>query len=268
MTIDKRKFGILDTVFRKSLSKQYKLNNKLNKTIMKKIILLAIILIGINISCTQGNEEQFIPPPVETPEEEEKEEGGIAENCSIINKDGLLIIEAESFDLKGKWRVVEDTKASGGKYIEYYGPNSYNTQNLAHEITVKFKVDKASKYLVKWYMRQPEHAEGDKSNDVWMYFEGDIGLAWVNDASVTLNHYEKFVSRGKIDFTYGGALDLHNPKSSSWLNVEFPDAGEYTLKICARSEFFQLDKMVLSSGITNDEAAAQSKTLTETLDCE
>ena len=239
---------------------------------MKALILLPFTLFILFMSCeSEDNDEVEInleEPPVIEEKDKETEPEETDKVCKIVNKDGLLIIEAESFDLKGKWRIKEDEKASGNKYIEYYGANSYNAQNLDNEISVKFTVDKASKYLVKWYMRQPDEAEGDKSNDIWIYFPGNLGRAWVNNASVTLEHYEKFVSRGKGEFTYGGALDLHNPKSSSWFTVVFPEAGEYTLKICARSEFLQIDKIVLSSGITNDEAKEKSKSLTEAIKCE
>ncbi|MHB0756640.1 hypothetical protein [Polaribacter sp. M15] len=225
---------------------------------MKRFFYTAIVFFGFFISCSDDATEV----------NEELEEEVAEEICSIANNDGLLIIEAESFELKGQWRIVEDEKASGGKYIEYYGPNTYQTQNLANEIVVKFKVDAAANYRVKWYMRQPDDAEGDKSNDAWIYLEDNIGYAWVNNASLNLTHYEKFVSRGKGEFTYGGALDLHNPKSSSWLTAKFPEAGEYTLKICSRSQYFQLDKIVLSSGITNDEAKEKSQTLSEFHICE
>lgn len=241
---------------------------------MKHLIFLPFLLVVLFISCDSNSSEDIViseNPTIEDTKEKEKENETPKEKeelCTIVNNDGLLIIEAESFDLKGKWRVKEDEKASGGKYIEYYGPNSYNSQNLDNEISVKFTVDKGAKYLVKWFMRQPDEAEGDKSNDVWIYFPENLGHAWVNNASLSLEHYEKFVSRGKGEFTYGGALDLHNPKSSSWLTVIFPEAGEYTLRICARSEFFQLDKMVLSTGISNDVANARSKSLTESVKCE
>ena len=197
--------------------------------------------------------------------------------CAIVAKDGLLIIEGESFDLKGKWRVIEDEKASGGKYIEYFGANSYQSQNLAHEISVKVRVEEAKTYLVRWYMRQPLDAEGDKSNDIWIYFPDNIGLIRKDNADFTLTAYEKFVSRdiwhtsgkkeGKGEFTYGGAINYGHNKSS-WMRVRFPSAGEYILKVCARSEFLQLDKFVLSSGISDTDAGTTSKTKTETLKCE
>lgn len=76
-------------------------------------------------------------------EADDSKEMDTAKTCKIVNKDGLIIIEAESFDLKGSWRVVEDTKAFGGKYIEYFGANSYQSYTAAapHEITVKFTID-------------------------------------------------------------------------------------------------------------------------------
>ena len=217
------------------------------------------------IACRETSTDIVVPEKVI-----KKEEVVVVpeKKCKIIAKNGLLIIEAENFNLKGQWRIKEDKKASGGKYIEYYGKNSYNSPNSGSEISVKFTVDAASSYLVRWYMRQPEDVAGDLSNDVWMYFPGDYGLAYVNGVSVPLTGFEKFVSRGKIDFVYGGALDLHNPKSSSWLNVKFPAAGEYTLKISGRSQYFQLDKIVLSSGISDTDAQTKSATLTETIKCE
>ncbi|TXE14967.1 hypothetical protein FUA26_00220 [Seonamhaeicola algicola] len=238
---------------------------------MKKTTLTLLSFLFLMYSCGDSNEESSSDETQATDEikeESEEETNSETETCNIVNKDGLLIIEAESFNLKGKWRIIEDEKASAGKYIEYYGANSYQNQNLDHEITVKFTVDAPATYLVRWYMRQPDEAEGDKSNDVWIYFPGNIGLARINDADYTLEHYEKFVSRGKGEFTYGGALDLHNPKSSSWMRARFPEAGEYTLKICARSEFFQLDKLVLSTGMPDGDAKDKSKNLSETIICE
>ena len=249
-----------------------------------------LVLLSFMISCADATEDTIIEVPKEDPQgtnddktPDDNTQGDGSQNndgektCIITNKDGLLIIEGESFNLKGKWRIVEDEKASGNKYIEYFGANSYQQQNLAHEIEVKFYVDKAATYLVRWYMRQPVDAEGDKSNDIWIYFPDDIGLIKKNDNDFTLTAYEKFVSRdiwhtsgrkeGKGEFTYGGAINYGHNKSS-WMRVRFPSAGEYTLKVCARSQFLQLDKFVLSSGMSDGDAETTSKTLTEAEKCE
>lgn len=228
------------------------------------------------ISCSDNKEASIIEDSKEdvqdnNPHNDEEKA------CIITNKDGLLIIEGESFSLNGSWRVVEDEKASGNQYIEYFGANSYQQQNLAHEIEVKFFVDKAATYLVRWYMRQPLDAEGDKSNDIWIYFPNDIGLIKIDNNDFTLTAYEKFVSRdiwhtsgykeGEGEFTYGGAINYGHNKSS-WMRVRFPSAGEYTLKVCARSQYLQLDKFVLSAGISDSDAGTNSKTLTEAKKCE
>ncbi|NIJ44233.1 hypothetical protein FHR24_000672 [Wenyingzhuangia heitensis] len=247
---------------------------------MKKLLFLPIVIFSLLISCTDdASEDNFIPPTEEAPIDENNEDNDDDDNgdnetptaCNITTKDGLLILEGESFELQGKWGVVADEKASGGKYIEYTGANNYNSPNLTHEISVKFYVPAKAGYRVKWFMRQPpEEASGDLANDVWIYFPGDLGRAYVNQQPVTLEHYEKFVSRSAKDgeFAFGGALDLHNPKSSSWMTVDFPEAGEYTLNICARSKHFQLDKIILSTGLDNDVVAETSKDLTETSTCD
>lgn len=116
-------------------------------------------------------------------------------------------------------------------------------------------------------MRQPDKEEGDKANDAYIYFPGGEGYGRREGAAVKLTHYEKFVSRGKGEFTYGGALDLHNPKASSWMRADFPAAGEYTLKLRGRSKHFQLDKIVLST-IDEKELEATSRPLTEFHNCD
>ncbi|GIZ09666.1 hypothetical protein [Flavobacterium sp. UMI-01] len=233
---------------------------------MKINFYLMAALSVLMLSCSDASNDDL--PEVKEVVKEDEVVVVPEKKCQIVNKDGLLIIEGESFALKGQWRIKEDAKASAGKYIEYYGSNSYNAPNSASEISVKFYVDKAATYLVRWYMRQPDEAAGDLSNDVWIYFPGDIGLAKRDGIDVTLTKFEKFVSRGKVDFTYGGALDLHNPTTSSWMRVKFPAAGEYTLKISGRSSLFQLDKLVLSSGISDTDAQTNSKERTEALKCE
>ena len=183
------------------------------------------------------------------------------DTCELIEKDGLLVFEAERFNLKGSWKVVEgDNYASGGKYITYYGANSYNNANTANEISYTFKITNPGTYTVKWFMRQPDEAEGDKSNDVWIYIDGDYGYG----GTEKLTDYQKFVGRSKTVFAMNGGLDMHD--SSPQLTANFPAAGEYTLKISARSEHIQIDKFVFYKGSVSN-PVMQASNVAETTTC-
>ncbi|WP_430934567.1 T9SS type A sorting domain-containing protein [Saccharicrinis sp. 156] len=185
-----------------------------------------------------------------------------SEDCDLVEKDGLLVFEAERFDLKGSWQVVSgDNYASGGKYITYTGANSYNSQNLANEISYTFTINNPGRYTVKWFMRQPDEAEGDLSNDIWIYIDGDLGYS----GSDKLTSYQKFVGRSKTVFTMNGQLDINH--SSSSLVADFAATGDYTLKVCGRSENIQIDKFVFYKGLSADEAEFKASDVTETTTC-
>ncbi len=183
--------------------------------------------------------------------------------CDLAEREGLLVIEAERFNLKGKWRIVEgDPVASSGKYIEYYGPNSYQSQNPAHEIDYTFNIQTPGRYTFKWFMRQPDDAEGDLSNDVWIKMEGNVGLS----SGTPISNYAKFVGRSKEVFTMNGALDINHQSSS--FGADFPAPGDYTLKITGRSELLQIDKIVFfKNGINGEDAVFMASEVTETTTC-
>ncbi|WNJ17875.1 T9SS type A sorting domain-containing protein [Pontibacter sp. G13] len=184
-------------------------------------------------------------------------------SCELEERDGLLVIEAERFNLKGKWRVVEgDPVSSGNKYIEYYGPNSYNSQNLSNEIDLTFEIKTPGRYTFKWFMRQPDEAEGDLSNDVWIKMDGNVGLS----NGTPISNYAKFVGRSKGVFTMNGALDINHVSSA--FGADFPAPGNYTIKITGRSEFLQIDRIVFfKNGINLDDAVFMASEVTETTTC-
>jgi len=183
--------------------------------------------------------------------------------CEVAEREGLLVIEAERFNLQGSWRIVEgDPVASSNRYIEYYGPNSYNSANPAHEITYTFPIQTPGRYTFKWFMRQPDEAEGDLSNDVWIKMDGNVGLS----GGVPISSYEKFVGRSKEVFTMNGALDINHQSSS--FGAEFPAPGTYTLRITGRSEFLQIDRIVFfKNSINGEDAAFMAAEVTETTTC-
>ncbi|WP_082795807.1 sugar-binding protein [Flammeovirga sp. SJP92] len=185
--------------------------------------------------------------------------------CEVEEVNGLLIFEAERFPLVGHWKIGTDhEKASGGKYIYYGGPNSYQSVPNGQTISYTFKINNPGSYTVKWTMRQPEGERGgDLGNDAWIYFDDDIGRA----KQEPLTHFEKFVGRSTDDFTLNGQLDLHN-EGQPWMSVVFPEAGEYTVNLSGRSSHFQVDRIILYKGMKLDDVAVKLTKIKETNNCD
>ncbi|WP_282136705.1 Ig-like domain-containing protein [Seonamhaeicola maritimus] len=188
--------------------------------------------------------------------------GASARDCDIEEKDGFLVLEAERFKLKGAWSIKEDNVASSGKYIQYTGPNSYNNAKPEDEISYTFRISTAGTYNIRWFMRQPDEAEGDKSNDAWVKMEGNVGLFGVHP----FKEYTKFVGRSKTIFGMNGKLEAHHKFAG--FSCNFSEAGEYTIRIAGRSELLQIDKLVFyRNDISDENAIYRASEITETTSC-
>ncbi|WP_276165460.1 hypothetical protein [Zobellia alginiliquefaciens] len=187
-----------------------------------------------------------------------------ASNCNVEEKDGLLVFEAERFDLKGAWKLGKDTeRASGGAYIYFDGDNSYPKVNMNNVISFTFKITNPGAYTIKWTMRQPKgHRGTDKGNDIWIYLSENIGYA----KDLQLNHFEKYYGRSDDSFTLNGVAEIHSA-GHGWLTGNFPEAGEYTLNIGGRSHGLQIDRFVFFKNMTIDEAQNHIDSISETLNC-
>ncbi|MCK0157109.1 hypothetical protein MWU65_07970 [Cellulophaga sp. F20128] len=164
----------------------------------------------------------------------------------------FIAIEGEHFDLHGEWTFKNDDIASGGKYIQYTGANSYEAVVEKNICESNFEVTEPGTYTVKWLMRQPEDAEGDKSNDAWINFPDAIQIG-----REPIKGFHKFVGRGKVDFAMNGQLDLHGEQP--WMKVTFEKSGFYTLQLSGRSELLQIDKIVLYKDMSFEEALKMAK---------
>lgn len=188
--------------------------------------------------------------------------------CTAIDKDGLFVFEAERFELKGDWKVGTDAaKASGGKYIYFDGPNSYNAPKAQNNISYDFEIRSAGTYVFKWTMRQPEGERGtDLGNDAWFYFSNDIALGKDKDKNdFTLDQFYKFVGRSADDFVLNGAVEANH--NQSWVRVNFPNPGTYTLNLSGRSHGFQLDRLILFKSFSFEDLPSKIEATAETLKC-
>lgn len=182
------------------------------------------------------------------------EEGGqnLKFHCveKAIEKNSIghfISIEGEHFDLHGAWAFKDDKKASGGRYIEYTGPNSYEDVIKTNTCESNFEIKEPGIYTVKWLMRQPKDAKENKSSEVWINFPNATQIG-----HEPIKGFHKFVGRGKIDFSMNGQLDLHGDQS--WLTVKFEKAGFYTIQLSGRSEYLQIDKIILYKNMSFEEA--------------
>lgn len=184
------------------------------------------------------------------------------DDCELMEIDGLLVLEAERFNLKGDWRILNDNVASSGKYIQYTGPNSYKSANTENEISYTFRISTPGTYKMRWFMRQPDEAEGDKSNDAWIKMDDDVGLF----GSTPFGNYTKFVGRSKVFFTMNGLLEAHHEFAD--FGCSFSKAGEYTIRIAGRSRWLQIDKIVFyKDDISEKDAIYKASEITETTSC-
>lgn len=187
-------------------------------------------------------------------------------NCDPEEVDGLLVFEAERFELKGAWKLGEDAdKASGGKYIYFDGANSYQNVNSANNISYTFKINNPGTYNLKWTMRQPaEEAGGDLGNDAWVYFSDDVGRA----NNEILTNFVKFVGRSDTNgnFTLNGAADINH--TSYQIFVVFPSAGNYTMNMSGRSHGFQVDRIILNKDVSAADLPAKIALIAETNTCD
>lgn len=160
----------------------------------------------------------------------------------------VIEIEAESAKMLGGWSVVEDDVASNGKYIIYKGVDQLDKAVESESVELKFNVDVAGTYTVKWLMRQPQGKLGSEfANSAWVNF---VGAKQSCDGKA-LDGYVSFECRSGHLFYFGGYLSSGGDQAD--LNVTFDRPGEYKLKISGRLTELSIDKVILYKGMSFEE---------------
>lgn len=172
----------------------------------------------------------------------------------------VVQIEAESLAISGDWSVVQDSDASGGKYITWLGLSSGQNNRDAADgdiISTPIEIPTAGTYSFKWLMRQPDGVDSDKGNDAWLYFP-DADRYGPEGTSNGYGEFIKVYGRAtKGEFEYSGTGEDSNGHTQ--IALEFDQAGEYTMEISGRSHGLQIDKiLVFGDDLSVDEAAANT----------
>jgi len=194
----------------------------------------------------------------------------------FVEKDGLLVIEAESVAIGTGWSAhTARAGFTGSSYIQWEDANSFSTPGKGL-MTYKINIQTPGTYRFQWRSHINEGDNNTESNDAWLRFA---------DAA-------DFYGEKKGNFVYpNGTGKKPNPEGQSkdgWFKiymnqldtwswqartsdndahdiyVVFDSAGIYTMEISGRSKGFALDRIVLynvsvSTGNATDTAAALSE---------
>ncbi len=171
---------------------------------------------------------------------------------------GVVAIEAESLDLTGDWKVVQADNASGGSYITWEGL-AYEQNNSSPDdvISTEIAISQPGSYRFTWAMRQPTEVESDKANDSWLNFPDADRFGPTDGGSYS--GFIKVFGNSKNNFAYTGTADVDHVKST--IEVQFDEAGTYTMQIAGRSHGHQIDRIVVHhSSISQADAVAGTNT--------
>lgn len=153
-----------------------------------------------------------------------------------------IVIEAETIELTGQWRIRSDEAASGGRYIVWEGLAAGRHNDAPADIlSVPIDVPAAGSYRFTWAMRQPDEVADETANDSWVDVPDADRFGPVGGG--TYGGFVTVVGHGKGSFTWSASADHNGARSQ--IAIEFARPGRYTLQLAGRSNGHQLDRIVL-----------------------
>lgn len=154
----------------------------------------------------------------------------LGQPSAFIEKDGLIVIQAESVDLTGDW-VIESTEANhtGTGYIRWNGNDLFGNPGvgiLAYPVHIK----NAGDYNVRFRMSHLGAPKGDQENDVWARMN--------NGTWVKVLHPANYKDDG---FTFNSPTE---PSSGVFSQMRYTlEAGTHTFYISGRSNNARVDRL-------------------------
>ncbi|MEM8485077.1 MAG: DUF5060 domain-containing protein [Bacteroidota bacterium] len=158
---------------------------------------------------------------------------------AFIEKDGLIVIQAESVDLTSNW-VIESSEANhtGAGYIRWNGNDLFGNPGvgiLAYRVHIK----NAGDYNVRFRMSHLGAPKGDQENDVWARMNAGT---WVK-----VLHPANYKDDG---FTFNSPTE---PSSGVFSQMRYTlSAGIHTFYISGRSRNARVDRIhMYKDGVGN-----------------
>jgi len=203
-------------------------------------------------------------------------------------KEGLLTIEMESgiFPSGSDWKTGSepDPNLTGStiNYIYWDGAQSFSALT-GNQITYNIKINNPGTYRFAWRGRIGAGDSGGEHNDAWLKIVADDFYA-TNQSSATSSgalepkpnctsnpdrdcpagsttggYFKAFMNRHPVNLSveerWGFVTNTNDHNSFRFIWATFNTAGNYSIMVDARSNFFFMDKMVLRRTDVSDGAA-------------
>ena len=175
----------------------------------------------------------------------------IAQMGVFQEKDGLVVIEAESVELVQNW-VQESSEAGhvGNGYIRWNGENYFNdkTQGI---LSYKINITNPGVYNMRLRMSHQGAPAGDQENDCWTAMDDGPFLKTFHPGT-----------RINEGFTFHS---FHEPSHGEFTSPSYElSAGEHTFYIAARSRNLRIDRIHLyKNSVPEPESIAYPESVQE-----
>ncbi|VGO17556.1 hypothetical protein PDESU_06153 [Pontiella desulfatans] len=172
-----------------------------------------------------------------------------------IEKDGIVVMEAEHGDLVSNWVARPTTHGAanamagslGDGWLEWTGAQfSGNTKTEAQVngiITYKFKITTAGDYFFRWRSKQYDNvASGDAGNDTFVSLNSGTPVSGYQD----FGDFHKVWVQSQAAWSWRTTFEPVHGTHYSDNNVRrHYEPGIHTIKLAARSPGHSIDRMVL-----------------------
>jgi hypothetical protein len=173
-------------------------------------------------------------------------------------KNGVLLIEMETFPLNEYWSVKNEIPGfSGEGYItwigdEYFGDSSHG------RMVYQIRITNPGTYMMKWYTMVGRGTDDTEHNDTWFKIDDAAAFYGLREDGNIVRPHGVCTDDCPQGSGHDGYFKVYGAFHDRWwwhastsdhdmhdIMVEFDEPGIYTIKIAARSSWHYIDKMVL-----------------------
>jgi len=173
-------------------------------------------------------------------------------------KDGVLLLEMETFPINEYWRVKNEVSGySGEGYITWIGDEYFNDSSHGR-MEYQIRITNPGTYMMKWHTMVGRGTDNTEHNDTWFKIEDAAKFyAQRSDGNIVRPHgvctddcpqgsghdgYFKVYGAFHDRWSWQAYTSDHDGHE---ILIDFDEPGIYTIKIAARSSWHYIDRMVL-----------------------